>query len=466
MPNDDADLMRKFQSAIAGAELGELRQLADGLGLLAARAAVPVDRPELRRPPRQQVDVFRIRVDLDTSKPAIWRRLDLRSDLTLDVVHQVLQAAFSWTDSHLHRFSLGGGPFDAHSQLFLCPWDVEEGEDDGEAAAQVRLDETLQEPGDVLQYVYDYGDSWELTLRLEAVRQADPDGPAAIALDGRRAAPPDDCGGMTDAESLADVLDDPAHFDLDELNEALQAPYFVLRDYGVDPRLVDLVNRLRFSPVGEDVAGRAVLLLRAPAVPGEPELGTPLGAYRWFLDRAVGDGIPLTAAGYLKPADVIAASAVLPAMSDWIGENNREANAYPLLEFRQSLQAAGLLRKYKGRLLLTKAGAAAQRDPVRLWDHLTSRLLPGDDDGFGTPATLLLLLYAATSAGVALPLDRIAAALTALGWCRGNRLPLSGYEIHSLPAFQLLSNMTDPSIRAPLSATAAEMARTALCRPR
>ena len=78
MPNDDADLMRKFQSAIAGAELGELRQLADGLGLLAARAAVPLDRPELRRPPRQQVDVFRIRVDLDTSKPAIWRRLDLR----------------------------------------------------------------------------------------------------------------------------------------------------------------------------------------------------------------------------------------------------------------------------------------------------------------------------------------------------------------------------------------------------
>lgn len=229
MPHDDdADLLRKFQSAIAGAELSELRHLADGLGLLTAQAAVPLDRPELRRPPRQQVDVLRIRIDLDTSKPAIWRRLELRSDLTLDVVHQALQAAFAWTDSHLHRFSLGGGPFDAHSQLFLCPWDVEEGEEDGEPAAQVRLDETLQEPGNVLQYVYDYGDSWELTLRLEEVQQAGPDSPAAIVLDGRRAAPPDDCGGMTDAESLAEVLDDPAHFDLDELNQALQRPYFVL----------------------------------------------------------------------------------------------------------------------------------------------------------------------------------------------------------------------------------------------
>jgi hypothetical protein len=46
----------------------------------------------------------------------------------------VLQVAFDWTDSHLHRFSLGGHPFDNHSQLFLCPYDVEEGEledDDG-----------------------------------------------------------------------------------------------------------------------------------------------------------------------------------------------------------------------------------------------------------------------------------------------------------------------------------------------
>ena len=43
-------------------------------------------------------------------------------------------------------------------------------------------------------------------------------------------------------------------------------------------------------------------------------------------------------------------------MADWIGENNREANAVPLLDFRQSLQSMGLLRKYKGRLMLTKAG--------------------------------------------------------------------------------------------------------------
>lgn len=77
--------------------------------------------------------------------------------------------------------------------MFLCPYDVEGGEDEddgGIAAADVRLDGTLQEPGDVLHYLYDYGDNWELTLRLEKILPGAPDSPSASAIDGRRAAPP------------------------------------------------------------------------------------------------------------------------------------------------------------------------------------------------------------------------------------------------------------------------------------
>jgi hypothetical protein len=117
----------------------------------------------------------RPRWDLDDAQPPIWRRLDLRSNLTLDLLHQVLQVAFGWTDSHPHRFSLGGG-FNHHSQLFLCPYDMDNKEwedDDGLPATGTRLDETLCEPGDTLRYLYDYGDDWELMLRLEEVLPAD-----------------------------------------------------------------------------------------------------------------------------------------------------------------------------------------------------------------------------------------------------------------------------------------------------
>ena len=68
------------------------------------------------------------------------------------------------------------------------------------------------------------------------------------------------------------------------------------------------------------------------------------------------------AAGYLKPADVLAASDVVPAMGGWIGPRNREANCAPVLRFRESLQSVGLLRKHKGTLVLTRAGVVAQRD--------------------------------------------------------------------------------------------------------
>lgn len=99
----------------------------------------PAARPDLRRTRRRDVVAYRIRVDIDGATPSIWRRLDVRSNVTLDLLHQALQVAFDWTASHLHRFSLGGGAFDHDSQLFLCPYDVDDKEwdedDDGLPAA-------------------------------------------------------------------------------------------------------------------------------------------------------------------------------------------------------------------------------------------------------------------------------------------------------------------------------------------
>jgi hypothetical protein len=473
--DDDAqaELLRKFEAAIAGAELGDLRQLAGDLAAFAAAGPEPLARPDFRRAPRDEVAIYRVRVDIDDAQPPIWRRLDLHSDLPLDVVHQILQVAFAWTDSHLHRFSLGGGPFDNRSQLFLCPYDVEEGEpeDDGRIpASEVRLDETMQEPGDVLEYLYDYGDTWELTLRLETILPAHAGSPTATVVDGRRAAPPEDCGGLTDAESLAEVLDDPTQFELVEINRALRTPYFVLREHGVDEGLVDLFHRLHYTRAGEDLARRAIYLISEPVTLGAAELATCLSAHCWFLDRARDGGIELTSAGYLKPADVEAASKVVPAMGDWIGTHNREAHSGPLLHFRRTLQTMGLLRKHKGTLVLTRAGAAAHGDPSKLWDHLSSRLLPGEDRTFDSHATLLLLTYAATSNNSELPLDQLAAALTEIGWRHADGRPVGGSAFYRLPAFDVLINVSDHLAswdeRRHISPAAATLARAALRRVR
>lgn len=200
--------------------------------------------------------------------------------------------------------------------------------------------------------------------------------------------------------------------------------------------------------------------------PGETELRSALAAHQWFLDRAHRGGIELTSAGYLKPADVEAACAVLPAMGGWIGKNNREVNSLPVLDFREALQSVGLLRKHKGVLLLTRAGAAAQRDPLALWRHLAGRLVPDKPGRFELVATLLFLAYTGTATGLTLPRTQITAALAELGWRHASGEPLHGYEIRDLPAYHLLINATNQrdSLRetAVVSPAAARLARAAL----
>ena len=468
--NQRDELLRRFEAVISGAELDELRQMVGDLALLGAPARQPSQpqRCELRRPPPVDVMTFRVRVDLRRSKPLIWRRLELRSDLTLDVMHRVLQAAFSWTDTHLWRFSLGGDPFSGTGQLFLCPWDVEEGEswdDGGLPASGVRLDETMQDAGDVLSYVYDYGDNWELTLRLEEVSPAAADAPSAVVLAGRRAAPPEDCGGVTDGAELAELLGDPDAFDIDAINASLRIPYFALSEHNLDRRLIDLINRLTYSPVGEDLERRAVALMSDIEPPGPGELDDAFRAFTWFLDRAAEGEIALTPAGYLRPVDVATAARVVPTMGGWIGKANRESETTPVLHFRQLLQSLGLLRKYKGTLRLTRAGAAAQQAPEELWNRLADTLVPAEND-FNSDAALLLLAYAATSADAELPLDDVAAALTAAGWQTDDGRPIERRDLYWIPALEVLRNVTSEPTAWPdrwrIGPPAARLARAAL----
>jgi Plasmid pRiA4b ORF-3-like protein len=469
--SDPAELHRRFEEIIAGMDLDDLNDVTGQILSFPGRSITkPEQRPSLRKPRRSEPAILRVRVDLEDAKPAIWRRLDVRSDLGLDVFHQVLQNAFGWTDSHLHRFALGGSPFDFNTELFLCPYDVEEGEDDGTPAKDVTLEETLSEPGDVLRYCYDYGDSWDLAIALESVLAPDESAPVAVCVDGRRAAPPEDCGGLRDAADLAEVLEDPAYFDVDEINQALDDPYMRVRVSGFEPRLVDLLNRLRYTPIGDDLVLRLASLAQSRSEISPAEKAAALRPFLWLLDRVADDGLPLTSAGYLKPDDVKALAAVIPEMADWIGTANRESHTYPVLSFRESVQKLGLLRKYRGRLRLTKAGGSVRGNPDALWRYIASRLPLGKAGSIDLPAGLLALPFAASNPTDNPPLGHLAEALNEVGWRHSDRSPVNANDVRWAieDTFCVLDNITtDPRSRRwgerhKLSAAAAELARKSL----
>jgi hypothetical protein len=149
--------------------------------------------------------------------------------------------------------------------------------------------------------------------------------------------------------------------------------------------------------------------------------------YSWLLDRVGDDGIKLTDAGHLPPAEVAAVIDELNLDAEGITRVSRENQVRPALQLRESAQATGLVRRDRGRLVRTAVGAALKQDPVALWWHLAERL-PVRSAAVSEvqPGLILLACVAAQYTGTLD--DTIAAMLTAIGWLNGDGSPRTGAE--------------------------------------
>jgi hypothetical protein len=213
MPNGEA-AQEQIQAALSGLGPAELKDVLQRLLAVPNALNSLLERPpppSRRRPRRADTVTYRVRADLNGTKPPLWRRLEVASDLFLDQVHEIMQVAFGWTDSHLHQFGSGAGRYDPETEHYLCPFQVGEG-DPGVPEEDVRLDEVLTEPGEKLFYEYDFGDGWQHTIKLEAILRRPSPAPRAVCIAGRRDGPPEDCGGVG-AYELISAATDPANPD-------------------------------------------------------------------------------------------------------------------------------------------------------------------------------------------------------------------------------------------------------------
>lgn len=68
-----------------------------------------------------------------------------------------------------------------------------------------------------LRWDYDFGDGWEHDVIVEAIEPTRSDTTYPVCLKGKRACPPEDCGGPWGYQNLIDALRDPDHPEHDEL---------------------------------------------------------------------------------------------------------------------------------------------------------------------------------------------------------------------------------------------------------
>ena len=178
--------------------------------------------------------IYQIKVTLEGSKPPVWRRLLVRSDITLADLHDIIQAAFGWWDYHLHQFIVGGTHYGVPDPDYLDYVDMHDEQD-------VTLSQIATGEGFKFRYEYDFGDSWLHQVLLEKVLPPEPDQNYPLCVKGRRARPPEDVGGIGGYYYFLEAIQDPDHeehdeylewvggefdpeaFDLEEVNQALDA---------------------------------------------------------------------------------------------------------------------------------------------------------------------------------------------------------------------------------------------------
>lgn len=155
--------------------------------------------PAQRRRSGQPAPAYQIKVSLRGSKPPIWRRLEVPADIGLDRLHTVIQVAFGWSNTHLHVFETDFGEFG-----------VADAGLGHRSAAEVTLEQVAPAVKGKLRYTYDFGDGWVHDVVVEKVLDRGDATSLPRCTGGRRAAPPDDCGGILGYADLVEVLRDPA----------------------------------------------------------------------------------------------------------------------------------------------------------------------------------------------------------------------------------------------------------------
>lgn len=157
--------------------------------------------------------VYQIKVTLEHIEPPIWRQLLVPSSCTLGVLHETLQVAMGWTDSHMHHFI---GP-----DRTIYGADHPDSFGNHEDEARVRLSAVLVRERQRLLYEYDFGDGWLHQIVLEKIRDSSEAASLPRCIAGARACPPEDCGGVPGYERLFQIVDDPEHPEHDEMLEWL-----------------------------------------------------------------------------------------------------------------------------------------------------------------------------------------------------------------------------------------------------
>lgn len=149
--------------------------------------------------------IYQLKISLDSIRPQIWRRFQVRSDINLVNLHTAIQPVMGWTNSHLYCFEAYGVEY---GDTDLIEPDLEMLD-----ASEFTVEFFFPRSRSKCHYIYDLGDNWQHTIVLEKKLEPEPGENYPCCIDGARNCPPEDCGGIDGYKELLRVLRNPNHED-------------------------------------------------------------------------------------------------------------------------------------------------------------------------------------------------------------------------------------------------------------
>ncbi len=168
-------------------------------------------------------EICTVRIELLHTDPLIWREVEVPTSITLKVLHDIVQITMGWFNDHLWEFTIGG-------QNYGLSMDQDWGVEPRAEAIKTRLRDVLRPRRTRIDYLYDFGDSWEHRLTVTKIRQGEAGVSYPRYIGGEWAGPPEDCGGIPGFYALLDAMADPKHADHAEILEVYD---------GYDPKEIE-----------------------------------------------------------------------------------------------------------------------------------------------------------------------------------------------------------------------------------
>lgn len=150
--------------------------------------------------------IYQVKISLNESKPKIWRRLLIPSDLLLSDFHKVIQTSMGWTNSHLHQF-IKDDTFYTVKMPDDDLWDELNNVD----YKKIKVSDLMKNEKDEIVYEYDFGDGWMHDIVLEKILPVDKNKKYPVCVSGKNNCPPEDCGGISGYTTMLKILKRPDH---------------------------------------------------------------------------------------------------------------------------------------------------------------------------------------------------------------------------------------------------------------